>query len=81
MPLGFFAVAVARRRGLAAGAPAALCAIVLGVALSLGIEIVQVHLPARVSSATDVACNTLGTALGAWLATAGAHRGAGLRAP
>jgi hypothetical protein len=71
VPLGFFAVAVARRRGLAAGVPAAACAIVLGVALSLGIEIVQVHLPARVSSATDLACNTLGAALGAWLALRG----------
>jgi len=70
-PLGFFAVAVARRRGLAAGAPAAACAIVLGFALSLGIEVVQVQLPARVSSAMDVACNTLGAALGAWLALRG----------
>jgi VanZ family protein len=70
-PLGFFAVAVARRRGVAAGAPAVACAVVLGLALSLGIELVQVHLPARVSSATDVACNTLGSALGAWLALRG----------
>jgi hypothetical protein len=71
VPLGFFAAVVARRRGVAAGAPAAARAIVLGFALSLGIEIVQVHLPARVSSATDVACNTLGSALGAWLALRG----------
>jgi len=70
-PLGFFAVAVARRRGSAAGAPAVAGAIVLGVALSLGVELFQVHLPARVSSAMDVACNTLGAALGAWLALRG----------
>jgi hypothetical protein len=70
-PLGFFAVAVARRRGRAAGAPAVVSAIALGVALSLGVELFQVHLPARVSSATDVACNTLGAALGAWLALRG----------
>jgi hypothetical protein len=70
-PLGFFAVAVARRRGSGAGGRAVAGAIVLGVALSLGVELFQVHLPARVSSATDFACNTLGAALGAWLALRG----------
>jgi hypothetical protein len=71
VPLGFFVVAVARRRGIAAGAPAAVRAVFLGLALSLAIEIVQVQLPTRVSSAMDVAYNTLGTALGAWLALRG----------
>jgi hypothetical protein len=70
-PLGFFAIAAARRRGWPAGGPAVASALVLGVALSLGVELVQVQLPARVSSATDVACNSLGTALGAWLALRG----------
>jgi len=70
-PLGFFAVAVSRRRGATPGAPVAVRAIVLGLLLSLAIEIFQVQLPARVSSATDVVFNTLGTALGAWLALRG----------
>jgi hypothetical protein len=71
VPLGFFAVAAARRRGWEAVAPVATGAIILGAALSLGIELLQVQLPARVSSATDLACNVLGTALGAWLALRG----------
>ena len=70
-PLGFFAVAVARRKGRAAGARAVVGAIVLGITLSLDVELFQVHLPARVSSATDFACNTLGAAVGAWLALRG----------
>jgi glycopeptide antibiotics resistance protein len=71
IPLGFFAAAAARRRGWEAAAPLAAGAILLGAALSLGIELVQVQLPARVSSATDLACNVLGTALGVWLALRG----------
>jgi glycopeptide antibiotics resistance protein len=70
-PLGFFAVAAARRRGRVAPASAVAGALVLGAALSLGIELIQVQLPARVSSATDVAFNVVGTALGAWLALQG----------
>jgi len=79
-PLGFFAVAVVRRRGWPVGAPAVASALVLGAALSLGMELVQSQLPARVSSATDVGCNVLGTALGVWLALRGplAVRGAGI---
>jgi len=69
VPLGFFAVAAGRRRRLAL-APAVAGALILGAALSLGIELIQVQLPARVSSATDVAFNLAGTALGAWLALA-----------
>lgn len=67
-PLGFFAAAVARRRRLGPGAAIAAAA-TLGFALSLGIELTQVELPARVSSATDLVNNLLGTAFGAWLPT------------
>jgi hypothetical protein len=70
-PLGFLAIAVMRHRGSPAGSAAIAAALVLGIALSLGIELVQVRLPARVSSATDFACNVLGTALGACLALRG----------
>jgi hypothetical protein len=67
-PLGFFAVVALRRRGGVAPAPAVAGALVLGTALSLGIELIQVQLPARVSSAADFVFNVVGTALGAWLA-------------
>ncbi len=40
-------------------------AVVVGGLLSLGIEWVQVYLPMRDSSLTDLLCNTLGTLLGA----------------
>jgi hypothetical protein len=71
VPLGLFAVIAARRRGWAAGRSALVGAVVLGAATSLGIELVQVELPARVSSATDLVANVLGTSLGAWLGLRG----------
>jgi hypothetical protein len=64
VPLGFFAAAALRRRGLrtASGIQGA---VALGLLLSLSIELIQSALPARVSSATDLVTNLLGTALGA----------------
>ncbi len=44
-------------------------AVCIGATLSLAIELTQVWLPNRTSSATDVFCNTLGTFLGALLAS------------
>ena len=44
---------------------AVLTAVLCGFAISLAIETAQVLLPSRVSSQTDVVCNTLGTLLGA----------------
>jgi VanZ family protein len=43
-------------------------AVCVGATLSLAIELTQVWLPNRTSSATDLFCNTLGTFLGALLA-------------
>jgi VanZ like family len=43
---------------------AGLSALMLGVVTSLAIEVLQVYLPTRTSSMTDVMTNTIGTALG-----------------
>ncbi|MFQ5417795.1 MAG: VanZ family protein [Myxococcota bacterium] len=66
-PLGFFAAAVLRRRRWSAGSAVA-GAVLLGFGLSLAIELLQVMLPGRVSSATDLISNVLGSGGGAWLA-------------
>jgi VanZ family protein len=47
----------------------ALLVIFVGAVISLSIELVQVYLPTRSSSLTDVICNILGTALGVLLVT------------
>lgn len=70
-PLGFFLVAVMCRRGRPIGRPAALGIVAFGFSLSLAIELLQVQLPERVSSSTDLLWNTLGTAFGVWLALRG----------
>lgn len=47
-----------------------LCVVFVGAVISLGLETVQVWLVNRVSSLTDVVCNTAGTLLGVLLACA-----------
>ncbi len=46
---------------------AAFAALLIGATLSFGLESVQSWLPSRVASNVDLACNTLGTAIGAGL--------------
>ena len=62
-PFGFAAFRALKRRP----SPffSALIAVAAGFALSMAMEILQVYLPSRVSSAWDIVCNTAGTALGA----------------
>lgn len=67
-PLGLTAfLAVARRHSRAL---AAASAVVLGAALSAGVEIAQVYVPGRVSSLLDVTTNCLGTVAGVFAAAA-----------
>jgi len=70
-PFGYFAVAVLRRRGRKIGRAILFDIVAFGFALSLAIELLQVQLPERVSSSMDLLWNTLGTALGVWLALHG----------
>ena len=57
------------------GRSAVAWATVLGLALSAAIELAQWWMPARNSSAIDLACNGAGSALGAWAAHRPARRG------
>jgi hypothetical protein len=66
IPLGLFLCAyfsIGRSPRLAIG-----LAILVGFAFSLGVESIQAYLPQRVSDGTDVITDTLGTALGAFVA-------------
>ena len=68
MPFGFIVYChrrLAKPDGRAWNVVWAVCA---GATLSLAIELAQVWLPNRTSSATDLFCNTLGTFLGALVA-------------
>lgn len=63
LPLGFLWVAALRQRLHLT--PAVVLAVMLGTALSFGMEVLQHFLPSRVPSNVDFACNTLGTVVGA----------------
>ena len=66
LPLGFLLTLAFRR--LPGRAGAALAALLLGVTISFCLECLQTWLPSRVASNLDLACNSIGTALGALLA-------------
>jgi VanZ family protein len=67
IPFGFFFYAWRRESAIENKLSTILLIVVLGAGLSLGIELLQVFLPTRDSSLTDVVSNTLGTYLGVLL--------------
>jgi hypothetical protein len=67
IPFGFFFLAWLSKPGTDSKGRKAFSIILIGFGISLAIELVQAHLPARDSSAIDVVCNTLGTAVGVFL--------------
>ena len=72
LPLGFLLALTllsSMRRGAAAAAASA-----LGAALSLLFELIQVYLPARISSNVDLLCNAAGATAGAAFAAWGGPR-------
>ena len=70
IPFGFCFFLHRRWHGSAPKFADALFVIVAGAAISLSIETIQVWLPNRVSSMTDLLCNTAGTLFGVLLARA-----------
>ena len=66
LPLGFLLALTLRR--LPGRLTPAITALLLGASVSFALECVQTWLPSRVPSNLDLACNTVGAALGALLA-------------
>ena len=73
IPFGFAVYAWLGKDGEHQTASVTLAVVLLGLGISLFIELLQVYLPTRDSSLTDVANNTLGTYIGALLFRKG-HR-------
>jgi VanZ family protein len=66
VPFGFLCVLAVH--GLLQGRAAIIVVLLLGTALSGGVEVIQNWLPTRVPSNVDLVCNALGTLLGALVA-------------
>jgi hypothetical protein len=64
IPLGFFLPALFIVCGVKKRCLCYLFPILIGSILSLAIELIQVYMPVRTSSLTDLLCNILGTVLG-----------------
>jgi VanZ family protein len=67
IPFGFFFYAWLRESSTEKNFPTILRVVLLGAGIILAIELLQVFLPSRDSSLTDVINNILGAYLGAWL--------------
>jgi hypothetical protein len=74
IPLGFFVCAFLNTRRPPPRISVPWATIIFGTALSLAIEVLQVFLPTRDSSLTDVISNTLGTVIGVALCGQAAKR-------
>jgi len=66
LPLGFLIALTLRARFGAA--PSTMFALILGILLSMSMEYLQMFLPSRISSNTDLISNSLGTLIGSLLA-------------
>ena len=67
IPFGFYFALWLRKEDGSARKFRVLVVVALGGILSLTIELLQVYLPTRTSSCTDVLCNIAGTILGAYM--------------
>lgn len=67
-PLGLLLTLMLRTRFTAMRA--ATSAVLLGLAVSFGMEVLQAWVPARVPSALDIFCNGVGALIGAWIGLA-----------
>lgn len=67
LPFGFFAAAWLKSSDLFRRRSCLFLVAALGAGISLMIELLQIYLPSRTSSLTDLSCNLLGTVLGAYL--------------
>ncbi|NIO16032.1 MAG: hypothetical protein GTN70_03375 [Deltaproteobacteria bacterium] len=73
IPLGFILLAYLSRSTRLPASTLWILAILSGTGLSLAIELLQVYLPMRVSSLTDLICNSIGTVIGVIIYAMGSY--------